>query len=102
MHERLKGKKLLILGGTKQMEVIIQKAKSMGLYTIVTDNRPLSSAPAKLLADEYYNIDFSDYDEIKKLICDREIHGVMTGFSDADLEKYLKICAILRKGIKNF
>lgn len=88
----INGKKLLVLGGSKLMEVIINKAKSMGIHTIVTDNRPISSAPVKLMADEYYNIDFSDYEAIKRLIQDLHIDGVMTGFSDADLEKYLRIC----------
>ena len=85
------GKKLLVLGGSKLMEVIVNKAKSLGIYTIVTDNRPLSAAPVKLLADEYHDIDFSNYGEIKRLIGERGIDGVMTGFSDADLEKYLQI-----------
>ena len=60
------GKKLLVLGGSKLMEVIVNKAKSLGIYTIVTDNRPLSAAPVKLLADEYHDIDFSNYSEIKR------------------------------------
>lgn len=88
----VKGKKLLVLGGSKLMEVIVNKAKSMGIHTVVTDNRPLSAAPVKLLADEYFDIDFSNYSEIKKLINELGINGVMTGFSDADLEKYLHIC----------
>jgi len=88
----VQGKKLLILGGSKLMEVIVNKAKSMGIFTIVTDNRPISSAPVKLLADEYRDIDFSDYEAIKQLVNDLSIDGVITGFSDADLEKYLRIC----------
>ena len=92
MKKDLTGKKLLVLGGNKLMEVIVAKAKSMGIYTVVTDNRPLSAAPVKLMADEYRNIDFSDYAAIKELISSLGIEGVMTGFSDADLEKYLRIC----------
>lgn len=90
--ETLNGKKLLVLGGTKLMEVIVRKAKSMGIYTVVIDNRPLSSAPVKLMADEYRDIDFSDYAAVSRLIAEEKIDGVMTGFSDADLEKYLHIC----------
>lgn len=88
----IKGKKLLVLGGSKLMEVIVNKAKELGVYTIVIDNRPLASAPVKLLADEYEDMDFSDYDVVKKLISEKQIDGVITGFSDADLEKYLHIC----------
>ena len=35
--ESLKGKKLLILGGSAYMTESVLKAKSMGIYTVVTD-----------------------------------------------------------------
>lgn len=88
----LKGKKLLVLGSTELISVIVKKAKDMGVYTIVTDNRPFEKAPAKKEADCYYNIDFSDITAIKKLIKENHIDGVLTGFTDSYMEFYLKIC----------
>ena len=92
MFEELRGKRLLVLGSTELIKVIVQKAKEMGIYTIVTDNRPIEKAPAKKIADKYYNISFSDIDEMKRLIADEHIDGVMTGFTDSYMPYYLKIC----------
>lgn len=88
----LAGKRLLVLGGSKNMEVIVNKARELGIYSIVTDIYPVEKSPAKLLADKYCNINFSHYDEIKELVQSEKIDGVITGFSDNDMHKYLRIC----------
>lgn len=86
------GKRLLVLGSTELISVIVKKAKDMGVYTIVTDNRPLEKAPAKQIADAYFNIDFSDVEAIKALISEHHIDGVLTGFTDSYMNYYLTIC----------
>ena len=88
----LKGKKILILGSTKLIAGIVRKCRELGVYTVVTDNRPLESAPAKALADKYYNIDFSDLDAISKVIREDKIDGVLTGFTDSYMGFYVDIC----------
>lgn len=88
----IKGKKLLILGSTELISTIVKKAKELGVYTIVTDNRTLDKAPAKKIADSYYNIDISDIEGIKKLVSDEGIDGVLTGFTDSYMSYYLQIC----------
>ena len=90
--KNIEGKRLLILGSTSLIAVIVKKAKEMGVYTIVTDNKALENAPAKQIADKYYNISFSDIDAMKKLIKEEKIDGVLTGFTDSYLDYYLKIC----------
>ena len=50
--ESLKGKKLLILGGSAYMTECVLKAKELGVYTIVTDWHELNRSPAKRIADE--------------------------------------------------
>ena len=47
----LQGKKLLVLGGSAYMIDPVLKAKSMGIYTIVTDLHGIEKAPAKRVAD---------------------------------------------------
>ena len=66
--ESLKGKKLLVLGGSSYMIDPVLKAKSMGLYTIVTDLHGIEKAPAKLVADEYWDISLMAYDQLVPLI----------------------------------
>jgi len=51
-------KKLLILGANPETIPLIETAKSMSLYTIVTDPNP--DAPAKKVADMSININGMD------------------------------------------
>lgn len=88
----LKGNKLLVLGSTELISVIVKKAKELGVYTIVTDNRPIEKAPAKQIADAYFDIDFSDINKIKQLVIEQKIDGVLTGFTDSYMGYYLSIC----------
>lgn len=88
----VRGKRLLVLGSTKLIAEIVKKAKEMGVYTIVTDNRPLEKAPAKQISDEYCNVDFSDLPAIRQLITEKKINGVLTGFTDSYMQYYFKIC----------
>ena len=62
------------------------------MHTLVTDNRPLEKAPAKAMADEYRDIDFSDLDAIVRLVKEERIDGVLTGFTDSYMPYYLRIC----------
>lgn len=54
--------KLLILGGTAQQIKLVEAAKKMGVYTIVTDY--LVNSPAKKVADEAWMLNIKDVDQI--------------------------------------
>ena len=84
----LKEKKLLILGGSALMIDPVLKAKSMGIYTIVTDLHGIERCPAKRIADEYWDISLMDYDTLVPLIKQKGIDGILTGFTDAFLLAY--------------
>ena len=60
------GKKLLVLGGAFQHSKVVEEAKRLGIYTIVTDNLAPSDAPAKQIADEYWMLNIYDVDGIVK------------------------------------
>lgn len=53
-------KKILILGGTAQQIKLVEAAKKMGVYTIVTDY--LVDSPAKKVADEAWMLNIKDVD----------------------------------------
>src|SRR5690606_15402467 len=89
---RLNGKRLLILGGSRISCEIVEKAKSMGIYTIVTDWYPKENSPAKLVADKAYQLSIADIEAMVKLIKDEQIDGVITGYTDSALSHYAKIC----------
>ena len=78
--ETLRGKRLLILGGKSIMVDIVERAKALGVYTVVTDNRPYEVSPAKQIADAYYNISFSDIDRIVEIIRQEKIDALFFPF----------------------
>ena len=89
-----KGKKLLILGGSSLMVDPVLRAKSLGVYTIVTDWHELEKSPAKRVADEYWNISLMDYDQLVAKIKEANVDGILTGFTDAFLLPYQHLCEL--------
>lgn len=89
-----KGKKLLVLGGSSFMVDPVLRAKSLGVYTIVTDWHELEKSPAKHVADEYWNISLMDYEQLVAKIKEENINGILTGFTDAFLLPYQHLCEL--------
>ena len=90
----LKGKKLLILGGNAISCEIVNAAKALGVYTVVTDWNSLEKSPAKKIADDYWNISLLDYDALLNRIKEEGIEGIITGFTDSYLLPYQHICEL--------
>ena len=88
----IKGKKLLILGGDSRSKDIVLCARSLGVHTIVADYYDVQRSPAKLVADEYWNQDVFNTEEVARLIREHKVDGVITGFSDSYLLQYNEIC----------
>lgn len=86
-------KKLLILGATYHEIDIIKCAQVKGIYTIVTDNNlDWSKSPAKYIADEAWNISWSDIDALVKKSKEANVNGVIAGFSEFRVENMIKLC----------
>lgn len=90
----LTGKKLLILGGNAPSVDVVNAARKMGVYTIVTDWYDTSRSPAKLVADEYWNESINDYDKLCTLIKEKGVNGIFTGFTDSYLLPYQHLCEL--------
>ena len=90
----LTGKKLLILGGGATSIDIVEAARKMGVYTIVTDWYDTKRSPVKLVADEYWNEEIFKPERIAQLIKEHNINGVITGFTDSYLLQYQRICEL--------
>ena len=88
----IKGKKLLILGSNALTCDIVKTARELGIYTIVTDWNPIEKAPAKQIADEYWNNSLLDYDILVQKIKEFGIDGIITGFTDSYLVPYAELC----------
>lgn len=72
--------KLLILNGSLSEATIIQKAKELGYYVITSGNNP--SLIGHSLADEYIEVDYSDKEEILKIVQEKGIDKIVACAND--------------------
>lgn len=86
------GKKLLILAGGPNLVSLVERAKDLGVYTVVSDYYDVKDSPAKLVADEYWNISWSDIDALEKKCKESGVNGVTTGYSENVVEACIKLC----------
>lgn len=94
--EEFKGKKLLILGATLMEIEIIKEARRMGIFTIVTDNHvDWADAPAKYVADEAWNISWSDMETLSLKCQENHVDGCIAGFSEKRIACAQNLCSIL-------
>lgn len=91
-------RKLLVLGAYSTEIEIVEEARRMGLYVIVTDNHEdWTDAPAKYVADEAWDISWSDIEALKTQCENCGVTGVMAGFSERRILCAQKLCAALGK-----
>lgn len=88
----IKGKKLLFFDGSGLAASAVKRAKELGVWTIVANFYPPEKSPAKLVADESWDVDFSNVDEMVKIIHDKNIDGIFVGWTDSHLPYYAEIC----------
>ena len=88
--------KLLILGAYRSEKEIIDEAHRMGLYVIVTDNHEnYDDAPAKYLADEAWNISWTDMESLADACRKSGVNGIMAGFSELRVRAAARLASIL-------
>lgn len=93
-----KGKKLLVLGGKPIGSTeLVARAKQLGLYVIVADFLPVDQSPAKLLADEYWDISTAEVDEIARLCKEHNVDGVLTAVHEFNINRMLDVCDLIDK-----
>lgn len=83
-------KRVLILGANPETVSLIEKANSMGLYTIVTDYDP--NAYAKRFASKAYNVNAIDVEALVELAKTEQVDGVLVGVAEALLPTYCEVC----------
>ncbi len=90
----LKNKRLLILGAAALHNKVVQAAKELGVYTIVTDHIP--NSPAKKLADKSYDINVSDVDAVVAMCREERVEAVLSVCLDFCQIYYQQICERLQ------
>ena len=78
--------KLLLLGIDTSTKYILEYARSIGVYTIISDMYPADSSPVKRLADENWQIDIKDLDRLEKACREHGVTGVYNGNHDICLD----------------
>lgn len=90
------GKKLLILGAYRTEAEIVRCARAMGARAIVTDNHEdWSLAPAKHVADEAWDVSWSDIGALRRKCIDEGVDGVIAGFSERRVSCASELCSAL-------
>ena len=89
--DTVKGKKLLILGGTSASLDLVKNAKEMGVYTIVADDN--DTGVAKELADEAVKVSTTDIEGLTALVKEKKIDGAFCGPSEFNIRNLIKLCA---------
>ena len=79
--------KLLMLGTSLGSIEIVETAKEMGYYTIVTDDLDPNRSPAKKVADEYWMINTNDLDLLEKRCREEKINAIFAGVSEFNLDR---------------
>lgn len=91
--DTLSGKKLLILGGKPAGALdVVRIAKRLGVYTVVTDNLAPEKSPAKLIADEAWDISTADIDALAEKAMRNKVDGVFFGVHEFNLMQAKKLC----------
>lgn len=78
--------KLLLLGIDTSTKYVLQYARSIGVYTIISDKYPADSSPVKKLADENWQIDIKDLDKLEAACRKQGVTGVYNGNHDICLD----------------
>ena len=85
--------KLLFLGIDTSTRYILQYARSLGVYTIISDKYPADSNPVKKLADENWQIDIKDLDKLEAACREHGVTGVYNGNHDICLD-YVRLLSL--------
>ena len=89
------GKKLMLIDGTVHMIKIIERAKELGVKTIIANFYEPENAKAKYYSDEYEVINISNYDEMKEMMMKHHVDGILQGCTDSHLVYYWNLCQIM-------
>lgn len=79
----IQGKKILVITGATEEVAIVESAKKMGLYVVCCDGiTDWKYSPAKIIADEAWDINYNNTEEIVEKCRIIGIDGVIAGYSE--------------------
>ena len=88
----LKGKRLLVLGGSASNVQLVHFAQQMGIFVVVADNQ--ENRPGKEVADDSVLISTDDYETLSRYIKENNIDGVATGAGEWNVVNAMRLCKL--------
>ena len=73
-------KKILLLGGSAQQVIAIEKAKELGYYTVLCDFLP--DNPGQYVADAFYLVSTTDKEAVLQVAREEKVQGILAYASD--------------------
>lgn len=82
--KKFEGKKLLVIGGSNNDINIVEAAHELGCYVICCDRNTdyKNKAQAKLIADEAWDVDYSQTEFMLEKCREAKIDGIIAGYND--------------------
>lgn len=93
MNQESKQKKLLLLGGSPQQLIAIQKAKELGFYTVLCDYLP--DNPGQYIADKFYQVSTTDVNAVYEVAKKEAVDGILPYCSDPAALPASIVCSLL-------
>ena len=84
--------KLLLMGVSTDTPYVLSYAKSVGVVTVITDNRSPEISKEKKLSDEYWMIDLKDLDRLEEMCRSEQITGIYAGNNEFCLDQTKTLC----------
>ena len=86
----LKGKRLLVIGGSSASVDIIKNAHAVGIYVVVADQS--DSGVGYKMADDAVQVSTIDFDGLERVVKEKKIDGVFCGPSEFNIFNAMKLC----------
>lgn len=96
MMKPLIGKKLLVLGATRDELSLVKRGQELGAYVIVTDIFDRYTSPSKCIADEAWDFSWQDVELLAKKCRENNIDGITAGYSEIKIDYLIRICEKLK------
>ena len=87
------GKKLLFLDGSALAVPAINRARELGIYTIVANYYDKTRSIGKQFSDEAWDIDYTDIEATVQKIKENHVDGIFQGWTDSHLPYYAELCS---------
>ena len=88
---RLEGKKLLIVSSDGSDRALLKAARELGLYVICCDKYDAARSPAKAMADEAWDLDYTQTELVAEKCKEAKVDGVIAAYAENRVDAACKI-----------